>query len=361
MKYTMRCEECKHWVHYLCTALPIYILLCLASTNRRFTCEKCSFEKYGDDEWVIEASDAIKRQKNKTRTQTPLPQNTAGSLAQQQQPRESTPETESTQTADVSDLGENPTQINVDLGNTPEDIDFNQIPSTPERGTGEPTHTRNNPSTTTITTSTQQGGPRHSQTDRQREDLPNNQRPRNTYHTNTRGHHQTHTYHSGGNNGNPLPPRVCKQYRQGRCNYGPNCQFSHPPLCKYFMIGGLGRDGCQRERCKYLHPSICPRSWHKGECLYNTCNRHHLKGTKRLKPHSNQKQDTNRNSTPPPAPQIQHATKQIEDVGFQQMREKVMELQNTMHQLMGMVKPQVDMPRPPIPWIKHPQMYTIYQ
>lgn len=58
MKFTIQCEECKTWVHYLCTGLPLYQLLCLAHTHRRFTCEKCCFEKFGDPNWTAEASEA---------------------------------------------------------------------------------------------------------------------------------------------------------------------------------------------------------------------------------------------------------------------------------------------------------------
>ncbi|MPC50854.1 hypothetical protein E2C01_044688 [Portunus trituberculatus] len=58
MKFTIQCEECKSWVHYTCGALPLYLLLCLTRTHRKYMCEKCSFHKYADPDWTAEAIEA---------------------------------------------------------------------------------------------------------------------------------------------------------------------------------------------------------------------------------------------------------------------------------------------------------------
>lgn len=47
----------------MCSALPVYLLLCLARTNRKYTCEKCCRDKYADQEWTAEAVAAIKNQR----------------------------------------------------------------------------------------------------------------------------------------------------------------------------------------------------------------------------------------------------------------------------------------------------------
>ena len=41
------CTDCRVWIHFECTELPLYQLYSLVSTKRKFTCEKCS--KIPDD------------------------------------------------------------------------------------------------------------------------------------------------------------------------------------------------------------------------------------------------------------------------------------------------------------------------
>lgn len=71
MKHTIQCEECKNWIHFLCSGLPLYLLLCLAKTTRKYTCENCSFEKFSDPEWSAEASEAIDRMKKEKLSEKP--------------------------------------------------------------------------------------------------------------------------------------------------------------------------------------------------------------------------------------------------------------------------------------------------
>ena len=44
----IKCDDCKNWVHYLCSEAPIYILLTLQNTNRKYSCFLCA-EKHCKD------------------------------------------------------------------------------------------------------------------------------------------------------------------------------------------------------------------------------------------------------------------------------------------------------------------------
>ena len=44
---SMQCSSCSHYVHYLCTGLPTYMILLLETSNRKYQCEKCLKEKRG--------------------------------------------------------------------------------------------------------------------------------------------------------------------------------------------------------------------------------------------------------------------------------------------------------------------------
>ena len=39
---SLSCRDCKLWIHYECTALPIYQLLIFSNTSRAFSCENCA-------------------------------------------------------------------------------------------------------------------------------------------------------------------------------------------------------------------------------------------------------------------------------------------------------------------------------
>ena len=53
-------SECKERLHYYCTKLPLYNLMCLLKTTRKYTCEKCYVSKYLDEAWENIAREAQK-------------------------------------------------------------------------------------------------------------------------------------------------------------------------------------------------------------------------------------------------------------------------------------------------------------
>ena len=234
-KFTIQCEECKMWIHYNCTALPLYQLLCLARTNRKFSCEKCCFDKYADPEWSSKASEAIERQKLIASTQVASSQSITASTATDTQ-------------IDPSERALTPYQHQPPpddaqrdiLSSSPEDMNLDLVPPSP---------TAPGSNTSTQQTSTQAG-------------------------------HTTESAISG----RKREIAVCHYYKKGNCKYGiagRECKFSHPKPCRKFMEhGNKNRRGCKLgTNCRWFHPALCKNSLANHECLMDSCKQLHVKGT----------------------------------------------------------------------------------
>lgn len=44
----LRCDGCEGWVHYLCSGLPVYQLILLAGSARKYLCSACVNNRFGD-------------------------------------------------------------------------------------------------------------------------------------------------------------------------------------------------------------------------------------------------------------------------------------------------------------------------
>lgn len=160
---------------------------------------------------------------------------------------------------------------------------------------------------------------------------------------------------------------------------GSNCPFSHPRQCENFLWDGHGEQGCRRENCKYLHPSICGGSWRNRECFKTNCNLPHLKGTKRGKklpqnqtapsptgtsPAPNQQTKTlystavNGNQIPQ---ETQPNPPQENLLGFQEMKVQMRDLQNSIMFLMGIVRLQLEAQKPGNLWGRPTTPYPTFQ
>ena len=235
-KFTIQCEECKMWIHYNCTALPLYQLLCLARTNRKFSCEKCCFDKYADPEWSSKASEAMERQKIIASTQVALSQVTTASVTTDTQIHPSdeaiTPYQHQLTADDAQREG---------LGNSPEDINLDLLSPSPATS-GNSAHS-------------QQAS---TQADQNTEAATSDKRER----------------------------AVCRYYRKGNCKHGivgRECKFSHPKPCRRFMEhGNKNRRGCKLgNKCRWFHPTLCKNSLTNHECFVDSCKQLHVKGTRR--------------------------------------------------------------------------------
>ena len=64
---------------------------------------------------------------------------------------------------------------------------------------------------------------------------------------------------------------------------GKNYQFQHPkPFPNLLKNGTRANTGCTKgKKCTYFHPKMCPSSLTKGVCVDRTCEKKHVKGTRR--------------------------------------------------------------------------------
>ena len=80
---------------------------------------------------------------------------------------------------------------------------------------------------------------------------------------------------------------ICPFHKRGQCKHGPaggGCDRRHPQPCKKLMRYGANLvNGCTkgRSKCEDWHPSMCPSSMTKGECMDTSCKHWHVAGTKR--------------------------------------------------------------------------------
>lgn len=279
MKFTIQCTDCTNWIHYTCSALPLYMLLCLARTTRRYTCETCSFERYADPTWTTEASEAMDRMR-KTETScsptisspnggsdldTPSPPLTPPPLPQEDVGvGNSTPGTKTTQSVTEPQTTNHPA-LGAPLGSTPEDMDLGLTQQTREQATPTQVGVTAEPVSTLVVN---------------RDSHHSHPQPPST---------EVHVVEPRQAATTPKPERytkVCRFYKRGRCRYGVSgrgCNFNHPKPCQKFINHGPRDErGCRLEGdCPNYHPALCRGSLLKQECFNRDCRFTHIRGTRR--------------------------------------------------------------------------------
>ncbi len=83
--------------------------------------------------------------------------------------------------------------------------------------------------------------------------------------------------------------KLCKFYNRGKCSKGKNCKFEHPQICKVFRKFGLKKNnekGCVTS-CNEFHPNTCRDSLKTKTCSRPDCRFFHLKDTKTIQKHLN--------------------------------------------------------------------------
>ena len=75
----------------------------------------------------------------------------------------------------------------------------------------------------------------------------------------------------------PSPPPICKYYKKGRCNYRETCTYSHPKICKFWARNPI--NGClyNREECRFYHPYQCFEYENWKRCEIESCRYFHRK------------------------------------------------------------------------------------
>ena len=43
-----KCDSCEQWIHYFCTKLPVYQIIILSKSNRKYTCKVWTIKKHTD-------------------------------------------------------------------------------------------------------------------------------------------------------------------------------------------------------------------------------------------------------------------------------------------------------------------------
>lgn len=73
--------------------------------------------------------------------------------------------------------------------------------------------------------------------------------------------------------------RICVHYaQQGKCKYGKQCRYRHPPMCRKFIKDGVY--GCKKEqKCNFFHPRLCNNSTKFSQCNRRVCRYFHLTDT----------------------------------------------------------------------------------
>ena len=80
---------------------------------------------------------------------------------------------------------------------------------------------------------------------------------------------------------------ICPYHKRAQCRHGAEgrgCRHRHPQPCKKLIRYGANLlNGCSqgRSKCESWHPSMCPSSMTKGECMDTSCKHWHVIGTKR--------------------------------------------------------------------------------
>lgn len=267
MTHSIQCGECKEWIHYYCSKLPLYNLMCLLKTTRKYTCEKCYVSKYLDEDWENVAKEAQKAIDEQASSR--------GTLLQPnpQKDHEDTAEARCFQTPSPQP------STAMTLGDSPENLNLSLTQQSQEQP--GPTHVRD--TDTPVSTAVANLGNDSSQPPSMIEPHP----PATA------------------------PPRVCRYYRRGHCKYGVSgkgCSYGHPKPCqKYVSHGPRDERGCTLGRnCPIYHPVLCRNSVQKRECFKEECKLTHIKGTKRqqarVQSPAENEQPSRSASTPTPSP-----------------------------------------------------------
>ena len=250
--HSLCCSECDRWIHYICSELPIYYILILENTKRKYSCAYCAKNK------ICENYD-----KQYVQLDT--------ELANEYQDREDR--------QNCKRQGEKIDLI-VNKGET-------LTESILENKTQEDHHQSN----TFLTRETEKSPLNKTKTSYLTDNNSHGKRKQNE---------QTNNKTFKPNNHNADRNRkICNYFKKGKCKYGlkgNGCSYAHPARCTKFIFDGNGQQGCNLgSKCEFLHPIICRSSWNWRECYNDNCGYSHLKGTIRSRP------QTQRYIPPPPS------------------------------------------------------------
>ena len=229
---SLRCDECKEYIHVACSELPIYYLLQYFKNRSAFYCEICVIKKYGD---CLELEAKIKTLRDALHTR----------------------------------------HKDASSGHSPSAPSASQVLTQPDLDQSLSSHldvSSANHDATLQDRDSQRTATDHLTGGTSRDESKNGR----------------HVVTTGGlpNNGqqNIRSATVCTHYRKKNCKFGRKgvgCKFSHPNICRRFVnYGDDSIRGCSKKReCKYMHPAMCFDSLKRNKCTKSECKYYHLRNT----------------------------------------------------------------------------------
>ena len=193
---SLKCSDCKMRVHYKCSELPIYFIIMLEHTQRKFTCFQCAKKislKYDEHFEAI-----------------------AVEIANDIQDKELEKYQKTTDRENISK----------GISDTEPSVTVNGLLI---NGMDSPTEIAEKKASDTL-------------------QLAMTGNPKNSRKSSTISNEDVKTR------------PVCKYYLTGSCKHGKlgsNCRFQHPKFCPEFLTDGNGLYGCRAKNCGYFHPKIC--------------------------------------------------------------------------------------------------------
>lgn len=283
----IECNTCHMWIHYLCSALPNYLLITLIKTNRKYTCLACTSQTYLNyDALSAEMEDLKKVEEHSIQSKDQIQDTTTTAYKKCSQAQTGHQES---QDGEASLL----------LGSTPEDMDLilNLTPAQVQTQREERVTHSNCSTTNSQLPSASSGDMQHQQGNGGESETPQQQA-------------QIISAQSSTAKTREIERPVCKYYVRGTCKHGvsgKNCYYQHPKPChKLLTHGPVGQHGCTRGRnCKFFHPKLCRNSIRHQECLVGNCKFPHIKGTKRRRNENLESPDRSRTIAAPVAEGVQ--------------------------------------------------------
>ena len=215
----MKCHDCNKYFHYICTKLPINFIFLIKHTQRKYTCDLCTIERF--DNYILE-SDNIEEEINKH----------TNIMRQQTAPIDS--DVTNNNTEDTNTNNDETNNVNSVTDITVENHDTNINNGVDNSSTHSNVSTTDNDNV-------------------DEENMLNNQN------SNTRS-----------------PGRICKFYARANCRHGRSghgCNFSHPRICHEYM-----NNNCSDNHCNYYHPNLCKYTRMNKPCTTFRCRFYHTNG-----------------------------------------------------------------------------------
>ncbi len=242
----IQCDKCKDYFHYHCTTLPIYCLVSLSKTTRKWMCHSCvaqTFPSFLNDYKLIEG--AVKKHSelldpnNPNKDELIEAANKIETELAAERIREKGKDNKQVNTVDdaTAQVAQNATPTQVGTNNNGNDR-LSGVSNTTGSNDAAPADLDSPPGTDNV---------------------------------------------SGQIKSKAIKTKNCRYFIQGRCKaqkHSELCDFIHPDLCTKFI--STGPPGCDKSKdCQFYHPKLCMSSLTSNTCVRTRCFYYHVNGSTR--------------------------------------------------------------------------------